>query len=576
MTTLDAEAQSTVQAADHAARQSNRFRQVSPVWYFAPHDHGQIQAIASDATYRILIPGNGFGKTTTMAMDAEFLLQGIDPFKPHILPKGRPAVAAWFCMKYQQFELIRPLLEKVLTRTWKWDGQKHRYRWPNGAQLFILSSDSDWTAIQGIPLDAVYFDEHPGRGFWNEMLYRRRGEYLTRYMVAATMTQGLTWFIKEVIQPWEKYCMDKGLTLDQAMEAQPHPTTFCWLKGGIEDNPAMSRSDVEHYDSITTTCEAERGVRRRGGYADFTGRGVFDRGILDLLIARATAGEVGGFVFLPDSDVRLAERLPPRPRGTNLHRFWGAREPRFFRWVPDAPPEGGRITLFEPPDPGQAGNYVVGADFAAGLEGMDYDAAVVGLKTAQGPVRQVAEALGHWGDVAFAEVLYALCTVYFNAFLCGERQFGLPTMRRLYDEMGYSYQYAQRDDQRRSRRPSDLLGHHRFAGDTIIPRHQADLRGGSIVLVSPDCLEQHRHYQFRPRKQNVMIDDVRRSGDLTTGAPDGEFDDLVMAAAYMGHAAREVIHFQPPRPAYRPGSAGDILGLDEIHAGPAPRDPYRR
>lgn len=554
-----------------------------------PHDHGQLQALCSDHVYRILIPGNGWGKTTCMGLDCDLLMQRDDPFKPQVMPEAmygvdRPTVAVWFCQKYQQFEIMKPDLEAIFTRGWRWREDKHVYVWPNGSKCFVLSSDSDWTAIQGVHVDAVYFDEHPDRKFWNEMQYRRRGKHKTRYMVAATMTLGITWFVTGIIQPVEEHARQLGLTHDEFLQRQPHPTTFLWDVGGIADNPAMTEDDEKHYASIETASDKEREVRLRGGYADFTGMPVFDLAALTAMEQRALehpagGGENGAIVFVPDatSDPQVETRFIRAAAGTAMgHRFAGVKDREFFRWVPGAEVEGGRITIYEPPDPEQADNYVIGADFAAGLVGMDYDAAVVGLKTADGQVRQVAEAMGHWGDVFFAEVLYMLGVLYFEAFIVGERQFGLPCMRRLYDEMGYTYLYHQRQEEKRHRRMSDLLGHHRGSGDTIIPLHRLAVKRGDVELVSRDAIRQHKRYQFKPRNKTDEFDDLENSAQLTTGAPNGENDDLVMAAAYMMHGAREVVHFRRPPRKYRPGSFGDVMELEKtLNPGPrGPTDPY--
>jgi hypothetical protein len=411
------------------------------------------------------------------------------------------------------------------------------------------------------------------------MLYRRRGQKKTRYMVAATMTQGITWFVNTVIQPWEKWAAGLGLTNQQAIERQGHGTTFVWNVGGIADNPSMTAEDVDHYESISSASEKERMVRLHGGYADFTGESVFDAAALIEMAKHTQQGAPGGFVFLPDEDDALADRLVRAASGQPLaHRFGGVLDRRFFDWRAELPVEGGRVTIFEPPIEDERDNYIIGADFAAGLVGKDYDAAVVGRKTPEGQIIQVAEAMGWWGDVFFAEVLYALGVWFFEAFIVGERQFGLPCLRRLYDEMGYTYLYYQRREQTRGRRHSDLLGHHRGAGDTIIPNARLAVKRRDVVLVSDDTITQHKRYQFKPRNKTDLLDDVETSAGLTTGAPSGENDDLVMAAAYLIHGAREIVHYRRPKPLFKRGTFGDLFNLETELYRPRkkPRDPFDR
>lgn len=570
-------------AALRANKALDHIRQTRPGWLFAPHLHGQLQALCSDHTFRILIPGNGWGKTRLMAVDADLLMQRDDPYKPQTMPlarygQDRPTTAIWFCQKYQQYEMMRPEFEReVFTRGWTWRGQQNYYIWPNGSRMFLLSADSDWEAVQGVHIDKVYFDEHPDRKFWNEMMYRRRGRYKTSYMVAATMTLGITWFVTEVIQPWEEYNRRMGRTNDEALEIQDHKTTFCWNVGGIEDNPSMDKDDLAHYESIRTASPKEREVRVHGGYADFTGEPVFDVVPLREMEERATEGEGGAFVFKPDEDNKLMNTLRDRNTDSSMtHRFHGAMDRELFEWRKDMPIEAGRITIYEHPQEKEAGNYIIGGDFAAGLVGLDLDAAIVGRKLPGGQVVQVAEATGYWGDVFFAEVLFALGIYYYEAFIVGERQFGLPCLRRLYDEMGYTYLYYQRHETSRARRFSDILGHHRSAGDTIIPNLRLAVRKRDIVMTSKETITQLRRYQFKPRRTTDTIDDVENSSGLTTGAPAGEHDDLVMGTGYMVHGAREVIHYKKPERLFKRGSYGEMMDVEGIFdsSSKAAQDPY--
>lgn len=551
--------------------------QRKPLWRLTtfPHDQGQLQVLQSPHIIRVLIPGNGFGKTTVMAADADMLMQRSDPFKPHLMPRpDRPTHAIWFCQKYQQFDMMRPDLEQVWTAGWEWNGSKHRYTWPNGSVLYALSSDSDWTAVQGVQIDAVYFDEHPDRRFWAEMMFRRRGKKRTRFMVAATMTQGITWFVREIIQPWEDRCRELGLTHGQALEQQPHDRIFVWDSGGIRSNPAMTEEDAQHYEQAEGLSDKERRVRLAGGYADFTGDSVFSDEGLDAMPVEA--GEHGSLVWLPDQDEELADRVRRSREHDYEHRFGGMIQPDFVQFAAGVRPERGRITIFEHPDPTAFGAYVIGADFAAGLLGKDYDAAIVGRVLEDGNVHQVAEARGHWGDVFFAETLWLLGVYYGEAFVVGERQFGLPCLRRLYDEMGYGWLYTRRLPEKRGERVSDNLGHHRSAGDTVIPNYRLAIARGDVQLRSKDTIEEHRRYVFRPRAVRKTLDEVDSSADLVTGAPDGENDDMVMAGAYMWHGARNLARFERPHRAYRPGSFGDVFKVDRVLKGSdaARRDPY--
>ena len=536
-----------------------RIADARPRWLLRPHANGQMQFLQSRHMKRVAIPGNGWGKTTAMAMAADMLMQKDDPFNPDMVPTW-PVVGLWVCQKFQQMDILRHQLEEeVWTRPWTWNQSRHFYRWPNGAEMHMVSGDSDWRHIQGIALDFVCFDEHPDRRLWNELMFRRRGKRKTRYMVAATMTQGLTWFVREVIQPWEEYHRQRQMGAADARENQLHPNIWVWDSGGIRSNPGMSEEDIEHYQEQSHAGTKELEVRLKGGYADFTGEAVFDKTSLDAQLQYLEEGRDGAIeikeisnpvrIVLPDG--RDATDIALRRRGGRNRRHW-------IDFIEGVEVEGGRVTIFEEPE--VESTYVAGADFAAGLVGRDYDALLIGRKTPEGQLVQVAEAQGWWGDAQFADIIYALCVWYYNAFLVGERQFGLPTLRRLFDEYRYAAVYKGRSEQSRSRRPSDNLGHHRSANDTIIPNLRSALCRGDIIIRSEDTLAELRQYQYQPKFKGPSVDvDMLRSHEMVTSAPPGMHDDMVLACGYMWHAAREVGRFSMPEASYAPGTYGEIF-----------------
>ncbi len=235
----------------------------------------------------------------------------------------------------------------------------------------------------------------------------------------------------------------------------------------------------------------------------------------------------------------------------------------------------GRVTIFTPPKIDKerqtiASAYVIGADFAYGLSDGDFDYAVVVDRNTS---RQVAEAQGRWGDLRFAEILCALYWYYGEAFILGERQVGLPVMRRLYDEMGVHFQFFDRDDATPGRRHSDKLGHHRRTGDLVIPRlrraiaphnEQGERQPPTVTFVSPELLRQLRAYQWRAKRDGLQIKDVHDT-DLECGAPSGDHDDGVMAAAYSVMALNEVARFpEPEKPKYTAQAAGFLLDHESV------------
>lgn len=535
-------------------------------------DRFQLQFHQSPAIIRAMFVGNGAGKTTVAGMEADWWLQHTHPYQHIQHVPDWPIQIVWVCMKFQQMEELKKQLEQqCFTPGWTWNDQKHRYLWPNGSTLTVFSNDGDWGGIQGIPADLVILDEECDEKLWREVTMRRRGRKKTRFVIAATATKGKRWAYTEVFEPWREFHELLGFTDRQAMHEQKHPTHWVWPYGGIDDNP-LSESDPDNrawYEQVLVYASAaERTVRLGGGFMDFNASPVFHQDNVQMLEEwrkkKKRVGQVGLLVEVEPGEPRKFPNL--------LHEF---------KFVPGEKYEGGTITIFEEPEPGDV--YVIGADFGAGLENQDLDAAVVISRNKR---RQVGQALGRWGDVHFAWVLWCLGWYFNEALLVGERQFGLPTMRRLHDEWGYAYQYTGPvDESKVTPRKSDLLGHHRYHGDLVIPRLQwaiapQEMKAGKptgkimppvVEFVDVELIDQLKRYEWKPRKTTMELVDTHMK-DLACGAPSGYHDDLVMAAAYSVMGFIELPRFVKPPREIKPGSLADVLGHKKILA-PSKKDP---
>jgi Terminase large subunit, T4likevirus-type, N-terminal len=552
---------------------------LAPVDFYSPHARGQLQFHKATQIVRALWPGNGFGKTRAMGSEVAWWVYHCHPFQK---TPSWPVIGIWAAETYKQFEILKEQLTAECfgpersaknPRGWKWNKSKNFFEWAGGDKLYLVSGDASWTAIQGINPDFFAFDEEPPKALYNEAKMRRRGKRKTRYMFAATATQGMTWMYHELYLAWLKHHQELGLNEQQAIEQQLLPWMWAWPTGGIKDNPGTV-DDVAYYEAQSFASEAERAVRLFGGFADFSGTPVFDIAALERQRAGLSDG-VDGWLTL---DTTAAPDLKGR-----IYKFEPGLED----------PEGrGRITIFEMPDT-TTHRYVIGHDSAYGLEKGDFDYAVV-LDRNTG--RQVAEAAGRWGDQRWAEVLHALHYFYGRpraqgAFMCGERQVGLIVMRRLMDEMGVGYQFYDRDEAKRSRRRSDTLGHFRRAGDLSIPRLRrqigpknlkGELLDAEITIVSRELHRQCSKYQYRPRSKTIDVEDAHDS-QLITSAPKGDHDDGVLALAYAAMALREVERFEEDDPGYAEGTYGHQFKIHETLTAaaraaeePAPADPFAR
>jgi hypothetical protein len=185
-----------------------------------------------------------------------------------------------------------------------WNAEHRRYTWPDGSQLWVMSSESDWSTIQGVEIDLVTMDEEPPRSMWIEMQRRRRGKVRTRYAIPATATEGLTWTYSDLYLPWLKYHKEKhGMSEQQAMKAQLHrfddpnladlPGIWCWPYGSHADNPTATKETWALYLQMTAASEPERLTRLYGGHRDFTASPVFDRDNLELMRPKLERGRTG-------------------------------------------------------------------------------------------------------------------------------------------------------------------------------------------------------------------------------------------------------------------------------------------
>jgi len=271
-----------------------------------PEQNGQLQFHAAPHIIRLMAPGNGFGKTAAMAKEVDWWATADHPYQDLSRLARRKRQIVWTATKYQQFELLRPKLEPWFTPGWRWVGSpQYVYRWGEMAEMFVITAETDWRNIQGIEPDLVMFDETPPAALWYEMQRRRRGGTETRFCMAATQTDGLTWMYHDVYLPWKRFHEKLGLSEEQAMERQLHrfpadelanvPGIWCWPKGSHRDNPTATAATWAWYLHSTTGSPAERAVRLYGGFRQFALSPVFDPAALEMLREMLRPGVNGAF-----------------------------------------------------------------------------------------------------------------------------------------------------------------------------------------------------------------------------------------------------------------------------------------
>jgi len=241
-----------------------------------------------------------------------------------------------------------------------------------------------------------------------------------------------------------------------------------------------------------------------------------------------------------------------------------------FEFLEESHP-GVRISIYEEPNP--ARQYCLGADFALGIQGRDKDTMCV-LDNTDARKVQVAEVEGTLGEVS-DKLLWGMAMFYGGAFVLGERQFGLPSLRRLLKDFGYGFQFYERDETKKNRPVTDKLGYYKRGNWTTDPALRALRRAiiqDDIEVRSGECISQLSRLQFKTRTSIEPEDSLDE--DMVVKLAGGGSPDLVMSLAYALHACREVDHFPQQQIEYPSGSAGDILGHDEVFDDET-RSPYR-
>lgn len=516
-------------------------------------------------TVRLLVPGNGLGKTTAVWFEASMWIQHYSPYRE--VPK-EPVEIILFVQEYGQFEKMKMTLEKRLPHGFHWNDQKHFYTWPDGSRLYIESCEKSWKVSQGTNPHLVIFDEVPPFEIWNEMRMRKRGDRETEYAFAATATDGEDWMVPLFWDPWVDAHKAKGFGVDEAQTAQVHPDYWIWHAGGIDDNAHTSQKQKDWFHAQKFASDEERKVRLRGGFARFNRRPVFDREAIVLLEtkmdgwdAERGVGKRMGMSLVKDNR-SVASVLDLQPHELKGQRFV----------LDESPIADGRMEVYEPPAPG--GVYVIGGDCAKGMEKGDFDSLDIFLKPSPrdplGPTpRHVAKLLGHWGE-RLDRLLYAAAMLYNGAFLLLERQEGLAIMRRLWDDYGYTYIYYQRDPAQPNRKVRDALGHARVHDDFTIRNLQVALRNGELAIRSKDTLEQMRKLEWYKPGEQVNITDRPSDRELKMRLPGGGSPDQVMSLAYSWLALDEVFHYDKPEDLFPKGSLGDIFGYGKVFAKDQP------
>lgn len=274
-----------------------------------PERNMQLQFHKAPHVIRAMTPGNGSGKTGSLAVEVDWAMSGDHPWQRDFMQPAKPRTAIWLALKFSQWETMRPRVEKWWPRSVveSYNINEHRYVWPDGSRLFIYTAESDWSNLQGIEIELVVGDENFPVAMWRELIKRRRGTTRTRYCIGATQTEGIGWMYTELYLPWRKFHEDRGILDEREMVVvQGHhwsepglenlPGLWVWPYGDHRDNPTATAETWAFYLATTGGSPAERMTRLYGGFRTFSSQPVFDPEAIEKMRGHILAGQKGCIV----------------------------------------------------------------------------------------------------------------------------------------------------------------------------------------------------------------------------------------------------------------------------------------
>lgn len=202
-----------------------------------------------------MFSGNGFGKTTALAIDLIYTHTRKHPYRDvnrvnHswlIVPGLDKAEDYWSELKKWCPPSLLPKPNKLGTSNIR------RFEWANGSITTLYSHDQDSSKLEGSNIDALFCDEPPPRSLWIAAFrgLRNNPDY---FVVLAGTPVSEPWLYQEIYAPG----MNKK------------DSNICVVQGSTYDNPHLSKDFIKDFESRLT--EEEKKVRLYGEFAHLQGR----------------------------------------------------------------------------------------------------------------------------------------------------------------------------------------------------------------------------------------------------------------------------------------------------------------
>lgn len=232
---------------------------------FAPHE-GQLPIITSKATKRVLICGNGFGKTALGVNEVLWAAQGFNPVTNEFYPVpsditvvlDAPAkVADVWLPEIKKWTVLKEEMQHK-------DGKPYvsRISFDNGSQIRFMFHLMEPMAFESLENDLVVLDEPPPRNVWVALLRsgRKKGRQARFLLIGTPIAQQ---WLKQFHADWLK---------------GNYPDTE-FFQGSTEANKANLSDDYINVFASHLT-EREKATRLHGQFFSAEGEalsGIFNR-----------------------------------------------------------------------------------------------------------------------------------------------------------------------------------------------------------------------------------------------------------------------------------------------------------
>jgi hypothetical protein len=219
---------------------------------------GQVQVHRATEKTRLVISGNGAGKTCFAVHEAVWAAQGYNPITGQYIPVPRRIVVV----------LDKPdkVADKWLpeVRKWfdteKWTFNKHGKPYvtdvglPNGSEIRFMFHEQEPLAFESIELDDCIMDEPPPRKVYIGLIRGMRNRSMEgRVTIIGTPITG-SWLRRDIYEPWAKGEL---------------PDTMCFRFGTDVNAEHLPEGYVAWFSSKLS--EKERRIRLEGEFFDLEG-----------------------------------------------------------------------------------------------------------------------------------------------------------------------------------------------------------------------------------------------------------------------------------------------------------------